>query len=253
VTPKIPYTGSKNGSGVAQRIISEMPVHRVYVEPFAGTGIVGRMKRAAALTIFIDSDASAPIFSLLPPSPFSELLQVMNNNAAVPAPHAICGDAISSLKALSPVMDSSWLIYADPPYLASVRSNSRDYYRNEMKDVDDHRRLLAVLRDLPAAVMISGYDSPLYRRELKGWRSIVIPTVKRNGARVEEIVWMNFDEPIVFHDTRFLGGNFRERFRIKRRKDRWRARLLKMKKTDRMAIIDAISDITSIPVHHRRF
>lgn len=60
-----------------------------------------------------------------------------------------------------------------------------------------------------------------------------------------EIVWMNFEEPLVYHDTRFLGSNFRERFRIKRKKLRWRSRLLKMKNIDRAAVIDVIGDIVS--------
>jgi hypothetical protein len=51
------YPGGKNGSGVFQRIISLMPPHRVYIEPFLGGGAIWRAKRPAELNIGIELDA----------------------------------------------------------------------------------------------------------------------------------------------------------------------------------------------------
>lgn len=146
--PSIRYVGAKNGSGVTQRIISEMPLHTVYVECFAGTGIIGRTKKPATCTIYIDSDAGSPIFRFHRLTPDAELLQQAAVNAIsgdTAGDIAICGDAISVLKKLKKRMTKSWLIYLDPPYLASVRSYDRDYYRHEFKTDQVHRDLLALL------------------------------------------------------------------------------------------------------------
>lgn len=48
------YFGGKGGSGVYQRIISLMPPHRLYIEPFLGGGAILRMKRPAHQSIGID-------------------------------------------------------------------------------------------------------------------------------------------------------------------------------------------------------
>lgn len=52
-------TGTKAGSGVWQRIISEMPEHDVYMEPFWGRGTIARRKRPAQYTIGCDLDPVA--------------------------------------------------------------------------------------------------------------------------------------------------------------------------------------------------
>jgi len=51
--------GTKGGSGVWQRIISEFPRHSVYIEPFWGRGAICRAKRPADVTIGIDLDPNA--------------------------------------------------------------------------------------------------------------------------------------------------------------------------------------------------
>lgn len=50
------YPGGKNGAGVHQQIISQMPEHRVYIEPFLGSGAILRRKLPAALNIGVDLD-----------------------------------------------------------------------------------------------------------------------------------------------------------------------------------------------------
>lgn len=61
------------------------------------------------------------------------------------------------------------LIYSDPPYLPETRTgDGKGDYRHEMTK-DEHIRLLDVLTGVDAMVMLSGYDSPLYRERLRGW------------------------------------------------------------------------------------
>lgn len=51
-------------------------------------------------------------------------------------------------------------MYADPPYLLETRTSRRRYRCEYTRE--DHERLLALLRELPAAVILSGYPSALY-------------------------------------------------------------------------------------------
>jgi len=54
---------------------------------------------------------------------------------------------------------------------------------------------------------------------------------------------MNFAEPLELHDYQYLGENFRERERIKRKTNRWRNRLETMDTLERHAIMNAISQL----------
>lgn len=51
------YPGGKNGAGVYQTIINQIPPHRVYVEAFAGSAAVWRFKRPAELSYLLDLDS----------------------------------------------------------------------------------------------------------------------------------------------------------------------------------------------------
>ena len=64
----------------------------------------------------------------------------------------------------------------------------------------------------------------------------------RGGGVATEHLWMNYPEPVALHDTRYLGDSFRERERIKRKRERWLTRLEKIDATERYAMSSAISD-----------
>jgi len=70
--------------------------------------------------------------------------------------------------------------------------------------------------------------------------------VVRSGDTREEWLWMNYPEPIALHDYSYLGDNFRERERIKRKVSRWKAKLEKMDVLERRAILMAIQSAGSI-------
>lgn len=80
-------------------------------------------------------------------------------------------------------------LYVDPPYLASVR-NSR-VYAHEMDAVPEHERLLEALLSTPAAVVLSGYASPLYDEALTGWDRREFSTLDQRGNTRCEVVWIN--------------------------------------------------------------
>ena len=82
------------------------------------------------------------------------------------------------------------LIYADPPYVLSTRHGKQ--YRHEMTD-EQHEELLDTLSNHCGPVLLSGYDSDLYRDILHDWHREEIPSrAQTSGARVE-VLWMNFE------------------------------------------------------------
>lgn len=135
----------------------------------------------------------------------------------------------------------SELVYCDPPYLLSTRGHRR-IYRYELKD-SQHRKLLSTIVRLPCMVMISGYWSEMYATALKDWSSISFESMTRGGRPATEWLWYNFPEPVALHDYRYLGKNFRERERIKRKKLRWVNRLERMPLLEKRALLSAIASI----------
>lgn len=85
------------------------------------------------------------------------------------------------------------LFYADPPYMPETRTRN-DRYRHEMTE-EDHVRLLNVLRQVRGMVMLSGYNSRLYREHLPGWKRIDIPVftsaANRRRERRVECIWLS--------------------------------------------------------------
>jgi len=87
------------------------------------------------------------------------------------------------------------LFYLDPPYLHETRATTGNY-QHEMTE-DDHRDLLAAIKQCQGTFMLSGYPNPLYDGELAGWRrqDFVIDN-KASGGKVKrqmtESLWMNF-------------------------------------------------------------
>jgi DNA adenine methylase len=88
----------------------------------------------------------------------------------------------------------STLFYCDPPYLHATRTHTKAY-DHEMTD-RDHERLLAALLGCKGRVFISGYDSPLYRRMLAGWKLHTFNMANHSGQgrqkqRRIECLWEN--------------------------------------------------------------
>jgi DNA adenine methylase len=94
------------------------------------------------------------------------------------------------------------VIYCDPPYLDATRSalakRRGTDYAIEYATEAQHRELAAALHATPAAVLISGYPSPLYEDLYAGWwrveRPVDKPSSLTSGGRAAhavEVVWSN--------------------------------------------------------------
>jgi DNA adenine methylase len=82
------------------------------------------------------------------------------------------------------------LIYADPPYLKNTRRNS-GLYRVEMGADDDHLKLLSALKEHKGPVILSGYNSEMYERELIGWDKRSTTARVEKGLAATEVIWIN--------------------------------------------------------------
>lgn len=78
------------------------------------------------------------------------------------------------------------LIYADPPYLPSTRTQKM--YAQEMTEAE-HIEMLDALNAHPGPVVLSGYDNDLYNSMLQDWRRIEVkpPKVEKGAARIESL------------------------------------------------------------------
>lgn len=86
------------------------------------------------------------------------------------------------------------LLYVDPPYLGTTRTDSNSRYGVEMRTEGEHRELAAALADCRAAVVLSGYDSPLYAEMYAGWHRYELSTMTGNGRSDKtrtEVLWAN--------------------------------------------------------------
>jgi DNA adenine methylase len=230
--PSMRYPGGKNGAGVYQQIINQMPPHEHYIESHLGSGAVLRRKRPApGRNIGIDIDPQT----------------IVDFDAAVLPCETVQGNASFYLLATPITNDPRTLVYADPPYWPDSRKDL-NLYRHEMTR-EQHAELFDVLTALPCMVIISGYWSEYYAQRLKGWRTHTFQAMTRRGPATEWL-WMNFPEPTALHDYRFLGDNYRERERIKRKTSRWTARLRGMDLLERRALLAALQNVESAAHHH---
>lgn len=214
------YPGGKGKT--YQHLINLMPPHEVYIETHLGGGSVLRHKKPANRSIGIDCDVN--------------VINAWKQRSKIEC-ELIHGRAEDFLANSS--FHGHELVYADPPYVPSTRRREKVYKCDY--SISDHERLLSRLQKLPCKVMISGYESALYKQYLSTWNTITFDAMTHTGIR-EETVWFNFDAPVQLHDSRFIGTNFRDRQTIKRRIQRWKSKFSEMDPVERHALINWIDE-----------
>lgn len=239
------YPGGKNGAGTYQRLINLVPLHRVYIEAFAGSASLFFHKREAQDSFLLDRDREqcrALRSRLLEREATDPPMEAINRGAKV---RVIVADALAWLVASSWAESPETFLYCDPPYLASTRRDpERAIYKFEMSEAD-HKRLLELLCGLKCKVMLSGYSSLLYRQALKaseGWREVQFRVMTRGGNSRLESLWMNYPQPYELHDYSYLGENYRKRQDFKRLRARWLNKISAMDDLRRYALLSALRE-----------
>ncbi len=219
------YPGGKNGNGIWQWLIGLMPTHSMYAEPFAGKGGLLRRKPPALKSVLVDKDAAVIDWW---------------QRLAWPGTTVIHGDGIFWLEEFGPKLDEDWLVYCDPTYLPETRVKKR-LYAHELTDAE-HVRILRAARAVAAPVMISGYPSTLYDRELRDWHTEGHLAMTRGGTMRMERVWCNYNParlaPAIA--AAVPGDDYRQRERIGRKMRRWVRMWQAMPEAERRAILLAL-------------
>lgn len=88
------------------------------------------------------------------------------------------------------------LFFIDPPYVHSTRKmRAGGYYNHELTD-SDHQELLNQLSQVKGKVIISGYDSEIYKKQLSTWQRFSTSariSAGRGTAIRTEVVWLNYE------------------------------------------------------------
>lgn len=107
--------------------------------------------------------------------------------------HAVSLEALPALDLIAKYgKHQEVLLYVDPPYLGTTRPFVN--YRVEMAGDREHRALAAALADCQAAVVLSGYDSPLYDELYDGWHRYEKASMTGNAKSAKgrvEVLWAN--------------------------------------------------------------
>jgi DNA adenine methylase len=208
------WFGSKATSGLCQPIIALMPPHDTYIETHLGGGAIMKRKPPARRNIGIDRNAGA--------------LERFQCDYPVETIHGCAHRFLAEYP-----FTGRELVYSDPPYLASTRTSGRRYRFDYAER--GHLELLGRLKQLPCAVMLSGYPSALYDEHLGDWQTLELQVMNQAGVRTEKL-WLNFTPERLFW-AGFAGRNFTDRQRIKRKAENWARRYQAMPPAERLAVL----------------
>ena len=223
------YPGGKGADGTFQFLINLMPPMGRYFEPFAGDVALLRNMRPPPHSYAWDKN----------PKVVQKLL--MDRAAGrLPATLTVLqGDALQLLQ--QTYWHKNDLVFADPPYLPATRSSQKRLYEFELDEPEQHEELLCTLCNLPCLVMVTHYESELYRSILRPpkWHAFSFMNQTRGGRR-EEWVWCNYPRPLQLHDYRWIGDDYKERWNYRKRQRRWVDRLARMSHFERLAMFAAM-------------
>lgn len=204
------YPGAKNR--LAPWIVSHIPPHKVYCEPFLGSGAVFLNKEPAYIDEPVSDLERARRFAVKcwqgfgcgnkykngyrrglgdkspnPAKSWSQLPKTIQlaaerlKNAQIEHKDAL--ELISDLKG------ENTFIYIDPPYLQDTRK--KYLYNHEMTD-EQHVELLRIVKNSDCKIMISAYENELYNEQLKGWRKEHKSTTAECSRKRTETLYMNY-------------------------------------------------------------
>ena len=98
------------------------------------------------------------------------------------------------------------LHYVDPPYIPETRTRDRARNYNHEMNLADHEKLLAFVKTLKGSVLISGYEHPIYERELSDWQKQSKHTHADGAKKRVECLWINAQAAIERSLTASAGG-----------------------------------------------
>ena len=255
--PALRYYGGK--WRIAPWVISHFPMHKIYIEPFAGAASILLQKAPAPFEVMNDLDGNVVNFFRVLRERTAELRRAIEftpfSREEVALSAEPSDDSLEAARRLyirawqtmhgAPSMDkggwrfgrrgqhdkqsvvSDWndhdrlpaialrlknvqidrgpavdvirrfdkvdaLIYCDPPYVRSTRSDrwGSHGYSHEMKD-EDHRELAEVLHSATGMVILSGYPSKLWEELYGDWKHVSMVNRTNRGKPATEYLWIS--------------------------------------------------------------
>ena len=107
--------------------------------------------------------------------------------------HLVQIEHMDAMRLIERYDDPDVLMYLDPPYVLCSRRSGR-LYRHEMDD-DGHKKLMELITNSRAKIVLSGYQSDIYNDALQGWHKDTIQSQVTSADKATEIIWQNFDPP----------------------------------------------------------
>jgi hypothetical protein len=221
MTKKKNYPGSCTASGELQKIISSIPRCDRFIEGMAGSGIVSMTVKGAAGIVVNDID----------PSAINKIRLPVGNKE-----NLSYEDLIDKYDYAGP----KTVFFFDPPYLLESRSSKKMLY-NFNWDKKDHQKFIAKALTVKSNCIILHYPCPLYDKAFKTWRKLCYRSMTHGGVRVK-CLYMNFKQPALLLDHRFVGKDYTDRQRIKRKVESLINRLNNLDGQERAAILSAVID-----------
>lgn len=225
------YKGNKAIDGVYHKIINNIPKHSVYMELFAGGAAIARIlyQVGAMAPECVLNDLDTDVTKALAAE--FQLATVKNENAieiiaAILSDQNFCHDKFAFL---------------DPPYKLETRPNSPILYDNEMDD-EDHVKLLYTILEAKFPIMVIHPKCELYDTMLNDWRQIEIKIRYHNKTSIE-ILYMNYPEDLPLQCYNFLGKNWMDRQRIRRKGERLLKKITGLPKDEQNYLLNALQSL----------
>lgn len=218
------YPGRKAADGQWQKILSEIPKCKTFVEVFAGSAYLSSLVIETGCQVVVNDIDRSCIDKLV--------------YTAAEKVTTMCTDFSQVFNKYR--NEPETVFYCDPPYKMETRSHKGKLYKYDWID-QVHGRFLDFVTRVKRPVIISHYPCIQYDKTLKKWRKLTYRAMTRAGVR-DECLYMNFPAPVLLQCYKHVGANFTDRQRIKRKVERAIAGLNKEQQHERAAILSAIID-----------
>ena len=159
----------------------------------------------------------------------------------------------SSMTAVIAYLDYKYLIeenvftaddflFCDPPYMFSTRLSGQKYYKHEFTE-NDHILFLNLIKDIPAKILITHPKNELYTSMLPGWNCVEFSYQTRNGTFTDAIYFNYASGDIELLTYDYLGKDFIDRQRIKRKNKNLIKKIKNLSFHERMMLYEKLNQL----------
>lgn len=229
------YPGRKAGDGQYQVILSHIPKCDLFIEAMCGSAFISSEVLKTGCKV-IANDLNDNVIRKLHQVQAQNFMEIEKLNIV------LCNKHFADLMAVEFIQKND-VVYFDPPYLMETRSSKLKLYRYDWNR-QDHVDFLEFIKLLSCKIMVSHYPCDLYDDLLKNkkWRKVEYNTVTHNGQVRKEALYMNYPPPVLLQCHKFVGKNFTDRQRIKRKANLLIKRFQKYSPEERAALLTYIID-----------